>query len=194
MSDIFNEKLMRFASSVNSEIDEKIEQIKQQAEAERTVYFQKTEDRVLLECYEKIQKAVRDIESKYRSVAALCEQESYAQVLKSRKALVDKIFDNVKERIIEFTASDKYISYLKKQLENENLTGAVIKISPRDAKYKTALADFSGCTVEEDSDIRLGSLIIFYEDKGIINDKTFDNALEEQKRSFTSKYNFKLSE
>ena len=194
MTEIYSQKLKRFAASVNSEIEEQIEQIQQDSLTQKQELLNKTEDRVLNESYTRIQKSVRDIESKYRRIFALREQELNTETLKYRNELVKKIFEAVESKIIEFTQSEKYEGFLIKQLEKENVKDAVIKISDRDMKFRESLEKASGCTVEADSDIELGGIALFFEKKGIVIDKTFDNALEEHKQSFSSRYSFKKTD
>lgn len=185
------EKLSRFASSVNLEVDEKIQLIEKQALDEKSELLEKTENKALEEAYVKIQKAVRDIEGKYRRNIALKEQKLRTDVLKHRDELSHKIFETVEEKIIKFTNSDRYQSYLKKQLENEDLKDAVIKLSEKDIKkYGKVIENITKSSLEADSDIQLGGLLIVYNNKGIIIDKTIDSYFEECKNSFSSKYKF----
>lgn len=185
------EKLNRFASSVKLEVDEKIQLIEKQALDERSELLEKTENRILEEAFLKIQKAVRDTEGKYRRNIALKEQEFRTDILKHRENLSKKIFDAVEEKIINFTESDQYESFLNKQLENEDFNDAVVKLSEKDMKkYSEIIKNKTGCLTEADDDIRLGGLQIVYKSKNIIIDKTLDSFFEEQKESFYSEYNF----
>ncbi len=185
------EKLSRFASSVNLEVDEKIQLIEKQALSEKSELLEKTEDRVLEEAFLKIQKAVRDTEGKYRRKIALKEQELRSETLKHREELSRKIFEAVEEKIINFTNSDKYGSYLKKQLENESLDDAVIRMSEKDLqKYSETVKNITGCPLEADENIHLGGLMVLYKSKGIIIDMTLDSLFEEHKDNFSAKYSF----
>ncbi len=191
MTEIHSKKLRRFAASVNFEIEEQIEQIKENAEIEKEELLKNTEERVLQESFIRIQKAVKDIEYKYRRAEALQEYEYNIEVLKHRSVLIKMIFAFVEQKIIGFVQSEGYGDFLIKQLENEDLSGAVIKVSEKDMKYAQALEKASGCSVEADEDIVFGGIALYYEEKGIINDKSFDTALNEQMQSFSSKFSFK---
>lgn len=185
------EKLSRFASSVNLEVDEKIQLIEKQALDEKSELLEKVENNALEEAYVKIQKAVRETEGKYRRNIALKEQKLRTDVLKHREELSQKIFKSVEEKIINFTNSDKYPVFLKNQLENEDLKEAVVKLSEKDMKkYSNVIADISKTPPEIDKDIQLGGLLIVYNDRGIIIDKTLDSLFEERKNSFSSEYKF----
>ncbi len=194
MTEIHDRKLKRFKASVNAEIEGQIEQIEQQALEEKAQILKAAEDRILNDSYIRIQKAVKEIEGKYRRMTALHEQELRTEVLKHRNTLVKMIFAFVEQRINGFVNSQEYEKFLVKQIENENTQGAVIKVSEKDLKYKQTLEKASGCKVEADDDIVLGGIALFFEEKGIIIDKTFDNALDEQKQTFSSRYSFRTSE
>lgn len=186
------EKLDRFVNSVNNEVDEKINKIISEAESQKILQIEKTEDEALLNAYNKIQKSVRDIESKYRRMLALRQQQLKTDSLRQRENLAQKVFESVKKQICEFTASEKYKSYLINLIKHENINAdSVIMISEKDLKYRNVLHDISGCKVETDPDILMGGISIVDLKNGIVNDKTFDSALEEQQKNFSSRYKFK---
>lgn len=185
------EKLNRFASSVNTEVDEKIQLMEKQALEEKAEMLENTENKILEEVFLKIQKAVRDIEGKYRRNIALKEQELRTDILKHRESLSNKIFDAVKDKIISFTDSDKYEAFLEKILKNEDLTDAEIRLSQKDMeKYSKIIQNKTGCHAKYDNDIRLGGVQIVYKSKNIIIDKTLDSLFDEQKERFYSEYHF----
>ena len=191
MTDLNSQKLSRFAMSVNSDVNEQIIKIRRESAEEKEAILKAVEEKVLYECYNKIQKAVRRIEGKYRRESALEEQELRTEVLQCRSGLIKKMFDAVEEKIINFVNSDKYEEFLLKQIKSEDIENAIIKISEKDEKYIKTLSEHSGCVVQTDSAIVLGGVMLLFEDKGIIIDKTFDNALEEHKQNFFLNYSFK---
>ena len=93
MNEIQAEKLDRFVNSVNNEVDEKINKIISEAEIQKSHQVKKTEDEELLNAYNKIQRSVRDIESKYRRMLALKQQQLKTDSLMQRENLAQKIFD-----------------------------------------------------------------------------------------------------
>ncbi len=185
------EKLNRFASSVNTEVNEKIKLIEKQTLEEKSEMLEKTEDKILEEAFFKIQKAVRDTEGKYRRNIALKEQNLRTDILKHRESLSNKIFDAVKEKIISFTDSAQYEAFLESLIQNEDITDAEIRLSEKDMKkYGEIITNKTGCSTKSDNDIRLGGIQIVFESKNIIIDKTLDSLFEEQKERFYSEYNF----
>lgn len=191
MTDLNSQKLSRFAMSVNSDVNEQIAKIRRESAEEKEAILKAVEEKVLYDCYNKIQKAVRKIEGKYRRASSLEEQELRTEFLQCRSDLIKKMFDAVEEKIISFVNSDKYEEFLLKQIECEDIKGAIIKISEKDEKYLKTLREHSGCDVQTADDIVLGGVAFLFEDKGIIIDKTFDNALEEHRQNFFLNYSFK---
>lgn len=186
------EKLDKFVNSVNSEVEEKINAIISEAESQKKLQLQKTEDEALLNAYNKIQKSVKETESKYRRMLALRQQQLKTDLLKHRENLAENIFESVRKNIYEFTSSEKYIGYLTSIIKTEDINeNSVIMVSERDMKYSEVLQKESGCKVEADPDIEAGGLSIVDMQKGVVIDRTIDSALEEQRKNFSSRYRFR---
>ena len=195
MDEVQARKLEKFSESVNSEVEEHISKILGEADELCSEKLEKAEDDALLDAYNKIQKSVRDTEAKYRRMYALEEQKFRMDVLKHREELSDKIFGGIEKKLAEFAASEKYGDYLFSIAEGENLSGrGEIAVSPRDKAYGEKLGEKYGCEVKLDDSIELGGLMIIDKEQGMIIDKTFDSAIEEQKKAFSSRYSFKTSQ
>lgn len=192
MDEVQARKLEKFSESVNSEVEEHISKILDEANEQRDKRLEKAEDDALLDAYNKIQKSVRDTEAKYRRMYALEEQKFRMDALRHREELSGKIFGDIEKKLAEFVSSEKYGDYLFRIAEGENLSGSgEIAVSPRDKAYGEKLGEKYGCEVKLDNSIELGGLMIIDKEQGMIIDKTFDSALEEQKKAFSSRYSFK---
>lgn len=192
MDELQTEKLDKFVNSVNNEVDEKISKIISEAELQKKIQIQKTEDEALLNAYNKIQKSVREIESKYRRMLALKQQQLKSDSLRQREILAESIFESVKKQICLFTDSEKYQNYLISLVKNEDVRkNSVIMISEKDMKYSEILNNMFKCKVELDTEIEIGGITIVDNDNGIVIDKTLDSAFEEQRKSFSSRYKFR---
>lgn len=186
------QKLNRFTESVNSEVDEHISSIIDEANRLSSEKIKKTEDDCLQDAFNKIQKSVRDIESRYRRLYALEEQKCRMDVLKHREKLANEIFADIKKKICDFAGSEQYSDYLMKAASREKLSDStIIVVSPRDEKYGKAISDEYNYRYKTDENIELGGLMLVDDEQGLIIDKTFDSELEEQKKSFSSRYSFK---
>lgn len=195
MDEVQARKLEKFSESVNSEVEEHISKILGEADELSSEKLEKAEDDALLDAYNKIQKSVRDTEAKYRRMYALEEQKFRMDALKHREELSDKIFGGIEKKLAEFASSEKYGDYLFSIAEGENLSGSgEIAVSPRDKDLGEKLGEKYGCEVKIDDSIELGGLMIIDKEQGMIIDKTFDSALEEQKKAFSSRYSFKAAQ
>lgn len=192
MDDLQAKKLDKFAKSVNIEVEEHISRIIDEANKISSDKLKKAEDNALFDAYNKIQKSVRETEAKYQKMYALEEQKYKMEALRHRETLSKTIFRDIEEKLSVFAMSDKYESYLKKLVEEEKLSeNAVIALSPRDEKYAEKLKAKYGHEITFDDSIEIGGLSIIDSMQGLIIDKTFDSALEEQKKNFSSRYSFK---
>lgn len=192
MDDMQIHKLERFNKSVDMEVSEHIDRIIEEAKKQVEIQLEKTESDALTSAFNMIQKSVREIEAKYRRMYALAEQKNRVDALKHREKLSKTIFENVESELKSFTESDRYELYLRNLISEEKLSeNAIIELSQKDQKYADKLKEVSGCDVRIDETIKIGGISIVDPDHGIINDKTLDGSLEDQKKSFSSKYSFR---
>lgn len=192
MDEMQTEKLQRFTESVNIEVEEHITKLIDKANEQSRSVLKKAEDEALLDAYNKIQKCVKETEAKYRRMYALEEQKKRMESLRHRDELSGRIFSDIEKKLYSFAATDSYADFLMNIAASENYSeNAVFAISPNDKAYCDKLAQKSGCRVELDESIRIGGVMIIDSERGFIIDRTFDNALEEQKKSFSSKYSFR---
>jgi vacuolar-type H+-ATPase subunit E/Vma4 len=192
MDDMQAHKMDKFTRSVNMEVGEHINKIVEAAKDQSEKRLKRAEDKALEEAFNRIQKSVREIESKYRRMLALAEQKCRMDALRHREELSKAIFDDVERELMLFTESDKYEEYLIRLVSAEELSeDAVIFLSQNDQRYAENLRKVSGREVRIDQGIKLGGLSITDSVQGFIIDKTLDGSLEDQKKSFSSKYSFK---
>lgn len=191
MDELLSQKLDKFTKSVNVEVEERINKIIDDANKISDEKLKKAEDDALLDAYNRIQKSVHDTEAKYRRMYALEEQKYKMDALRHREMLSQTIFKDVEEKLVSFSESEKYEDYLENLLSKEKISeNAVIVLSSKDEKYSDNLKKKYSNEIKFDDSIEIGGLLIIDSEQGLIIDKTFDSALEEQKKSFSSKYSF----
>lgn len=192
MDEMQEQKLEKFSESVNSEVREHISKIIDEANMLSSEKLEKAENDALLDAYNKIQKAVKEAEAKYRKMYALEEQKFRVDTLLHREELSNKIFSDVEKKLYDFVESDKYGDYLMNIVEGEKLSDdAVIAVSSKDEKYGEAIKKKYGYDLKLDNSIKIGGIMLIDSKQGFIIDNTFDSALEEQKKAFSSRYSFK---
>ncbi|MBR4223908.1 MAG: hypothetical protein IKR73_03770 [Oscillospiraceae bacterium] len=97
----------------------------------------------------------------------------------TRERLTDEMFEDIARRLEAYASTEGYRDRLLSAIAKEDMTGAELHLSPRDA----ALVE--GAVADEE--IRLGGYAIVYRDKGICIDDTFDLALASERESFSSR-------
>ena len=189
MEQFQQEKLDRFVNSVNGEVDVQISGMLREAEKEGEAIKSSAKDDALKASYDRIQKAVKDTEAQYKRMIAQAEQEHHRSLLSHREALVEKIFDNIRKRLVQFRQNEDYPAYLQKQLRDVKLSAdSIIYLAPADMQYADLLKGSSGAQVCEDDSIQLGGLSITAKDSKCIMDKTLDTAFDEQRKAFSTTY------
>ncbi|MDE6599715.1 MAG: hypothetical protein K2K34_06520, partial [Oscillospiraceae bacterium] len=112
-------------------------------------------------------------------------------VIAHRDELADKVFADVEKRLCEFRGDQKYVNLLVKNLLLMHVSdGSEVFLAPDDMKYADTLKKaIPSCNAKfsPDEKIRLGGLAVYSAEKGTIADRTFDSAVEEQRRAFTEK-------
>lgn len=187
------EKLERFSIAVNEKIDAQIDEILSEAETEKDNIIKSAKEQAEIEAEEKINSALSEINVKYKRKKSQVQQESKKELLLHREKLTKQIYDNVKKKIVEFTSSSEYVSYLCKLLEGEDISGnKIIRMRQQDFKLKEDIqkALNLACEFEVDDNIEYGGVAIYDTKSHVINDKTIDNAFEEQKNQCCLRYSF----
>lgn len=183
-------KLTTFQKAVFSEVEEKIRQIRFEAEEERKNTLAQHKDAQLIKSTNEVQRKTQEIRKKYKREAARYSLDAKRNVLVKRMELTDRIFENVSQKLAAFQKSDRYPSFLLEKVAafaKENaLPGIEIHVGPEDfrnaVKIKEAYA--LPCEVREDNAILLGGFIVRDDAKSIYFDETLGQKLADQKSYF----------
>ncbi len=188
------EKLDKFIHAVNEEIDSKIKAINDDAQKEKKEILDIAE----IEANEAAEKYynINSQKNSNQFVQEISNAELTAKkaVIQHRTKLVDELFSSVEQRLKEYRNSSKYADILVKKLLLMNISDDIeIQLCEEDVKYadllKKALPSYS-VTVSGSDRIKLGGMSVYIPSKGVIIDKTFDLALEENKQNFISSNSF----
>lgn len=186
-----NEKLKVFIDAVNDEIDGEVSRILADAEERKKAVLAEAEhfsadETVKTNC----SVSAKNVSLYLRDVSK-AELNMKKSVIEHRDELAGKVFDTVEKRLAEFRKDQKYVNLLIKNLLLMHVSdNSEIFLSPDDMKYADTLKKaIPSCNAAflPDEKIRLGGLAVYNAEKGIISDKTFDSAVEEQRRVFTGK-------
>lgn len=193
MNESKNNKLNGFIVAVNSDINESISKLIEEANQRRYEIIKEAKDEALNESYIKIKTEVKNIGSKYQILLSKKEQEYKIKILKYKESLFLKIFHNIEDKLIEFTHKEEYKEFLFNQIESEEIDeNSIIYLNSKDMKFKEDIINFKSvkCSFEVDNSIKIGGLSVFYPQKSILINKTIDFKLEDQKKNFANNYKF----
>ncbi|MDR0984830.1 MAG: hypothetical protein LBL93_07535 [Ruminococcus sp.] len=181
-------RLEKFGKSVSIKTADKIKSLEKETENKKKEILGAAENDGLTDSYNKLQSAENAVKYKVMQDTALSESEFKSKVLSFRKELTSKLFDEVLEKIKEFTASDRYVKYLARLLDGVK-DGAVILVREADIKFKPDIEKITGKTFdfEPDATIHLGGISV--KNGTHIENNTIDRALVDEKKNFTKNYN-----
>ncbi len=183
-----NQKLNRFINAVNSVTDKQVADILEDARREESNILSAASAAAEEARRRHLDDNLKVISSKYVRLVSKAELDMKKEILVSREKLTEELFAKVVSQIREFTASDAYIKLLEDRLSSESgYENAEVCLSPEDMKYADKLKKKFGVAVRADESIRYGGFYYIRNDKGTINDRTFDCALKEQHSLFSSR-------
>ncbi|MCM1023672.1 MAG: hypothetical protein NC395_06395 [Prevotella sp.] len=184
-----NEKLKVFIDAVNDEIDGEVKRILADAEERKKAVLAEAES-FLTDDAGKSAASQKD-GSLYVKEVSKAELGMKKSVIAHRDELAGKVFSAVEERLNKFREEREYVNLLIKNLLLMHVSdGSEIFLAPDDMKYAETLKKaIPSCNAKfsPDGKIRLGGLAVYNAAKGTIADRTFDAAVEEQRRVFTGK-------
>ncbi len=185
-----NEKLQKFISAVNEEIDVKVSKLLDEAESEKQSIISAAEAESESSAEKYLASAQKKNGSKYVRDISRAELDMKKNILRRREELSAKVFEAVEKRIAEYRQTNAYADGLVRTLLLMNVgEGAEVRLAPEDMKLAEALKKVvraENVTFTPDSSIKLGGLSVYSKEKGTVVDKTFDLAVEEQKSSFVN--------
>lgn len=177
-------RLSKFEKVVFSDANEKASGIISDAE--------QTADKIVKDAQRKARKITND--ALYESTAKFQKQYAFQtansafcakrELILKRTEFTDDLFRTVKEKLINFTKTDDYKNYLISAVsaaKSEYKTEAEIECSKSDEALCKEI--FNG-KIKTCDDIKVGGVRIVFESEKVIIDKTFDEALKDEKAKF----------
>lgn len=189
-------KLYKFSEAVYSEVDGKINAILSEAALSKDKLLDESNDEGLALAYEKIKLEKKKIENKYVKLASSAELDAKRRVLIHREKLAAQVFENLRYDLIEFTKSADYLNWLKVRLTEcpSDKTGVISVGCADENKLPELLKSAKGCTGEVDKTILIGGFTVYYEQDGIVIDKTLDTMLKDSRDEFNQGAYLKITD
>lgn len=187
--DKINEKLKNITGIVMRAASDKGEILIENAEKEKARIIEEREIALLKEAYGKIQDAIHSIEKESNELFSSKLNEFRQLLFKKREDITNTVFQRVRDRIEEYRNQDDYKNKLK-QLVNDGInevgTGKITVIADkRDFKI---IEDFkkknTRLSIKESTTTLLGGCIVINTERELLADNSFNNRLDQQRKSF----------
>ncbi len=186
------DKLRAFENAILQETDEKISQLEEEVKEYEKREIEKAKNDDYNRMFNYMQEKVQEIKHKYRQDITRYELQTKRSIFMYRNSLAQKIFDEVSEKLVEFSNSDKYFDFIVDKL-NESLkvfpceTGKIL-VSKKDLqlleKIKEKVPAITDVLVDKKN--HLGGFTLINEEAGLLIDQTFKTLIEDEKQKFYS--------
>ena len=169
-------KTDNFLKAIEKYAEEQRTKMKSEAEVFKAKEMNRAEEEGLKEAYTMIQKKMSEINNQISSELSRAETASKKRIFLKRREIEDEVFAKAEKKLIEYTATDKYVSKLEKSAENISKVldadDVILYVKEKDMAHKQKLIKAFGrkCEVAVSDDIKLGG----------ITDETLDSRLAEQ--------------
>ncbi len=184
------DKLERFEQAVMSQAQAKSQEILGEMDAIKQEQIALTENAALSAAYEMIQGEVSDITTDSARELSQMRLKQKQEYLAKRTGYEKGVFDVVRKRLLQYTATDAYAQYLQstaKRLASDYKAEAVTLIlKSEDKAYEpTVRGGYAApCNVVFSDEIAIGGILLRDDQNGFVVDLTLDTRLAEQRDWF----------
>ena len=183
-------KTDNFLKAIEKYAEEQRTKIESEAEDFKEKELNKAEEEGLKEAYVLIQKKMSDINTKISSDLSKAESASRKEIFIKRKEISEKVFEKAKQKLLEYTKTDKYSKMLEtstKEISSKlNADDVVLFVKEEDMKFEKELKVAFGqsCEVKPSDEITIGGVMGLSHKLGLLADETLDTKLSEQHEWF----------
>lgn len=183
------EKLSRFEKTVLAQAEEKIQKIRSEIKEYEKSELEKTKQQEYDRIFTYMQTQVHNLEWKYKRIVTKKSLEAQREILVCRNELIEKVFEQTKEKLLRFAESAEYKIYLIKRLgkaaETFSCKDAEISVRAQDMQFEEDILRATGAAiVSVDKSNKLGGFKIINNKDGLLLDETLDSDLIEQRQYF----------
>lgn len=187
---ITDEKQDKFYTAINHYAEEQRQKIEDEIAEFKKKELDDAEIEVLTECYRMIQKEMTQMRLGISRDISLKKMDLKRTILEKRQKITDEVFQRAAAKLIDFTKTEEYASFLKKAAGKFASVfrdpGTVLFLKPGDETFEEAIrGSFAApCTFQADETIRLGGIRAKNDGMGLAADATLDALLEDQRAWF----------
>lgn len=191
------ERKSKFLEAISNSAIKHIQQLDEEVQREARAEMQRTEDKIHLECHEKMDREVRKIRKGTDRTLAEYSDEKAVNVSKKRQYIELQVFKEAEKRILDFTKTEKYVHLLLASAEEMakviNADDVVLFVREQDMSVSEDIKKaFGKCSVEVDSENTLGGLKAVSNAKKLVADDTYGTRLLQQKKWFSENSGLKI--
>lgn len=195
MSEI-TEKLNRLEQSVCSDAQQTADEIIRGAKDKKRQILKSAEDEYLEEVFKSSQAEIKKIKADYLKNISHLRFEIKQEKFSYRTKLIEKMFGELKQKLIDFSKTSAYNDYLINSLTKaetahsvSNSTIISVKLGDLQNAY---LKERFGDRLVLDKTIEIGGITIFYPTANLFCDFTLDSALKREKEEFIKTFNIQI--
>lgn len=182
-------KLSRFEEAIKSMSAKEGETIISQTTAEAEKYIVETEKQLSEKSKAEIAAHKQKLSNSSEKSVSKAVFDAGKSVLVRRNELVDELFEDIRSKLTDFAAGDKYSAYLERcfAAAAEKIAfydGVSVKYADKDAAAVGALAKRYGVKTEKSDDIKIGGVIFMYPNENKSIDITLDKSLDNEREAF----------
>lgn len=177
------QNLKKIEELVNIAVEAQTDEILQKAQDECANIRAQSDSEELVSAIDNISVQKKQIAERYKSMAAKNQRDNLKKYLILRQECIDGVFEKATQKLLDFSKSEKYGDYLLSLIKNEK-EGFVVLLAKKDMAYASLFGD----NCRESENIKIGGLMLVYEDENIIIDKSFDSRLSDCREDFLNRY------
>lgn len=181
IEDYFVEEIKRVSQLEIDALDEQIQKAHEES-------FAQMQKELASEAAYERESRLKELESEQSIELSKLQERLHHDLLAQRSKIADEVFAAVRAKLMDFTKSREYETYLLDKVKKAAALGygeACLYVGKKDSDRLAALCEtFGKCEGKIDEDIVLGGLRVEYRAQGIVLDESFDTSLEEQKEWF----------
>lgn len=191
-------KTSNFLKAINKYAEEQRTQIQKEVEDFKKEELEKAESEVLNDAFQLIQAEMAEMKTHVSSELSKKEMNGRKTLFEKRNLIADEVFNQAKNKLIDFVKSDEYPKLIKKYTKDIakilNKPGTIIYIRKDDIPLSDMIkSEFKmDCTIKISDEITIGGIYASNEDMGIVADESLDSKLEEQRTWFAENSGLKV--
>lgn len=183
------EKVARFEEAINKAADGEINALLSDARKKAEEAVKCADEEYLENSYSVVAEETRNIKRKLEHEVSQKEFEASKEVFSHRSQSVDRFFEELEKELEAFSQTSEYqrkLTEWTEEIEKENAFNEKTVIYVKSSDVDIIKKHYPNVTVSADKKIRLGGVCVFYPERSVFSDKTFDSAFVQQKSEFVN--------